>query len=199
MTAGDGTAGGHRHGERSHCPQCGAALEAGRGPGGRPRCPRCGFVRYDDPRLAAGVVAERGGRLLLVRRNHEPACGLWTFPSGFVDAGETVEAAARREAREEAGVEVAIEALLGVWSAAGDPVVFVAYAGRAAGEPAPGDEALEAGLFAPDGLPALAFPHDPAILEAWRAWRSGRGSATMAPAAPGRAGGADAGSERRKR
>ena len=188
-----------RLGERRYCPRCGAALEAGRGPGGLPACPRCGFVRRDDPKLAAGVVAERGGRVLLVRRNHEPMYGRWTFPSGFVDAGETVEAAARREAREETGAEVTIEALLGVWSAEGDPVVFVAYAGRAEGEPAAGDEALEVGLFAPDALPDLAFPHDAAILAAWEAWRSGRASATMAPArAEPSAGGDGAGSERRE-
>ena len=189
---------GRPRGERPYCPRCAAALEAGRGPGGLPACPRCGFVRHDDPKLAAGVVAERGGKVLLVRRNHEPMYGRWTFPSGFVDAGETVEAAAAREAREETGAEVTIERLLGVWSAAGDPVVFVAYAGRAEGEPSAGDEALEVGLFAPDALPDLAFPHDAAILAAWEAWRSGRASATMAPAAAEPSGGAGAGSERRK-
>jgi ADP-ribose pyrophosphatase YjhB (NUDIX family) len=135
---------------------------------------------HRDPKLAAGVVVEHEGRVLLVRRNHEPMYGRWTFPSGFVDAGEVVEEAARREVREEAGVDVRIDRLLGVYSTAGEPVVFVAYAGSTiAGTPVAGEEALEVGLFAPDALPELAFEHDPAIIEAWRA---GRGSATRPPA-----------------
>ncbi len=152
------------------CPVCGTPLDPTRGPGGRPECPACGYVRYENPKVATGVVAERGGRILLVRRNHEPMLGRWSFPSGFVDAGEVVAEAAAREVREEAGVEVRVERLLGVYSTRGNPVVFIAYAGViTAGEPVAGDEAFEVGLFAPDALPTLAFPHDPAIIEAWRA------------------------------
>jgi 8-oxo-dGTP diphosphatase len=95
--------------------------------------------------------------------------GKWSFPSGFVDAGEDVVDAAVRETREEASVEVRIDRLIGVYSARGNPTVFIAYAGTiTAGEPAPGDEAFEVGMFAPDALPPLAFPHDPAIMDAWR-------------------------------
>ena len=152
------------------CEHCGAALEAGAGPGGRPRCPACGMVRYADPKVAAGVVAELDGRILLVRRNHEPMYGRWSFPSGYVDAGEAVPEAAAREALEEAGVDVRVERLLGVYSTAGDPVVFVAYSAVVTGgTPRPGDEAMEVGLFPPDALPDLAFPHDSAIVRAWQA------------------------------
>ena len=160
---------GHQHLEQRFCPQCAAKLVDGRGPGGQPGCPACGFVRFDNPKVATGVVVEHEGRVLLVRRNHEPMMGRWTFPSGFVDAGEVVEDAARREAFEEAGVEVELDRILGVYSAAGDPVVFIAWAGRVVGgTPEAGDEAYEVGLFAPDELPELAFQHDPAIIEAWR-------------------------------
>ena len=154
--------------EHGYCPVCGAHLEAEAGPGGRPACPSCGFVRYDNPKVATGVVAPRDGQILLVRRNHEPMLGRWSFPSGFVDAGEVVPEAAAREVREETGVEVHVGALLGVYSRAGDPVVFIAYAGEVvSGEAAPGDEAFEVGYFAPDALPDLAFPHDGAIVAAW--------------------------------
>ncbi len=156
----------------AYCPACGAALERGAGPGGRPACPRCGFVRFEDPKVATGVVAALEGRILLVRRNHEPMLGRWSFPSGFVDAGEVVPEAAVREVREEAGVEVRIDQLLGVYSHPGDPVVFIAYSGSVvAGTPAAGDEAFEVGLFAPDQLPELAFRHDEAIVAAWLAAR----------------------------
>jgi len=63
------------------------------------------------PIVAVGVIIrgnERAGqdRIVLIRRNKEPAKGLWTFPGGAVELGETVRGAARREAREETGLEV---------------------------------------------------------------------------------------------
>jgi 8-oxo-dGTP diphosphatase len=160
------------------CPRCGAALPAP-APGAPPACPEGHYTWYADPKVAVGVVVARDGareaEILLVRRNHEPAMGRWAFPSGFVDAGEVVEDAAAREVREETGVTVRLDGLLGVYSEPGNPVVFVAYAGTAvAGEPAPGDEALAVGYFAPAALPDLAFPHDGAVLEAWRAHRAAR-------------------------
>jgi 8-oxo-dGTP diphosphatase len=155
------------------CAACATRLE--RDTEGRPRCPACGFVWYPDPKVAVGVLAERDGRLLLVRRNHEPRMGEWAFPSGYVDAGEVIEEAAAREVREETGVEVRLDALLGVFSERGNPVIFVAYAGTITeGEPAPGPEASEVGLFDPDALPPLAFEHDPEVVTAWRDYRQGR-------------------------
>src|SRR5205823_1229333 len=127
-------------------------------------------VRYENPKVATGVVAERDGSILLVRRNHEPMMGRWSFPSGFVDSGEVVPEAAIRETREETGVEVRIDRLLGVYSAPGNSVVFIAYAGTIIeGDPVAGDEAFEVGMFAVADLPPLAFPHDPAIMDAWQA------------------------------
>ena len=164
-----------------YCPRCGEAIEpiepSSTGPLARCAAPGCDYVQYRDPKVAAGVVATTpAGRILLVRRNHEPALGRWSFPSGYVDAGEVVEQAAAREVREEAGVEVRIDRLLGVYSEPGEAVIFVAYAGEVVGgEPAPGDEAFEVALFAPDELPDLPFSHDAAIIEAWRAGaRDGR-------------------------
>ncbi|MDA0271621.1 MAG: NUDIX hydrolase [Chloroflexi bacterium] len=162
------------------CPRCGAPTEVRLE---RPVCTAsgCSFTWYPDPKVAVGVLAERGGLLLLVRRNHEPAYGRWAFPSGYVDAGEVVEDAALREVREETGVTVRLDRLLGVYSQPGSAVVFIAYAGTITdGEPVAGDEALEVGMFAPDALPPLPFPHDDAVVDAWR---SGAGAATSA--APG--------------
>jgi len=86
------------------CSRCGAALgEREVGGRARPACPACGFVVYVDPKLACGVLIEQAGRVLLVRRRHEPGRGLWCLPCGFADADEPPDQAARREAREEAG------------------------------------------------------------------------------------------------
>ncbi|MSQ41479.1 MAG: NUDIX domain-containing protein [Dehalococcoidia bacterium] len=161
-----------------YCPLCATALDPAGGPHGRPRCPACHYVQYADPKVATGVVVEHRGQLLLVRRNHEPRYGAWSFPSGFVDAGEVITEAAAREVLEETGVQVRIERLLGVYSTADDAVIFVAYAGSTTGgEPHAGAEALEVGLFSPGDVPELGFPHDAAILERWR-------SGDHTPAAP---------------
>lgn len=147
-----------------HCPRCGRALAEGY------LCLADNYRWYADPKVAVGVLVEdERGRLLLVRRNHDPAMGRWAFPSGYVDAGEVLEQAAVREVFEETRVAVRLERMLGAWSSSGDAVVFLAYAGTwTGGEATAGAEASEVAWFEPDALPPLAFDHDPAIVEAWR-------------------------------
>ncbi|HEU5317942.1 MAG TPA: NUDIX hydrolase [Chloroflexota bacterium] len=60
------------------------------------------------PWIAVGVVVVRDGRVLLVQRGKEPGKGLWAVPGGMVDLGETVRGAARREAKEETGLDVEV-------------------------------------------------------------------------------------------
>ncbi|MFN2166807.1 MAG: NUDIX domain-containing protein, partial [Anaerolineae bacterium] len=58
-----------------------------------------------SPIVAVGVIIRENDRIVLIQRDKEPAKGLWTFPGGAVELGETVHQAARREAREETGLE----------------------------------------------------------------------------------------------
>jgi ADP-ribose pyrophosphatase YjhB (NUDIX family) len=158
----------------TYCRECGAALEQ-RLAFGKTRsvCPSCGYTHFEDPKVAVGVVVQLDGGILLGKRNHQPKLGSWSFPSGFVDAGEVPEEAAIREVAEETGIQVTLDRMLGVYSQPGERVIFIAYAGHAVGGALEaGEECTEVCVFPPNALPELAFPNDGAILAAWR---SGRG------------------------
>jgi ADP-ribose pyrophosphatase YjhB (NUDIX family) len=184
VPAGGGGTGGTGHDHAQHargargprfCPECGGPL-AGRQVEQRvrPACPACGFVWYDDPKVAACTIPAVEGRLILVRRSINPARGLWVFPGGYMDRGETVEEAAVRETREETGLDVAVRGLSGVYSYRDSIVVIVVYRVEVrGGRPVPGAECMEVRGFAPDEVPwdHLAFPSTRDALRDWLAAR----------------------------
>lgn len=141
------------------CPRCGAAAEVA-----FPRslrCPSCGYGAYYNPKpVACAIPRDRDGRVWLLRRAMgPPGGGLWTFPGGFVDLGESVEGAAHRETMEEMGIEIALGPLVGVYSREDDRVVLVVFEATALGRPSTSPEATEVRAFAPGELPwgELAF------------------------------------------
>ncbi len=133
----------------------------------RPVCQVCGAVTYLDPKLAVAVVLRREDRVLLGRRGPGArAAGKWSFPAGFVERGEVVEAAAIREVKEETGFTISLGPLVGLISAPGEMVVLAVYTGSVlSGEQLAADDLTELGWFGPDDLPELAFPHDTEIIE----------------------------------
>ncbi len=127
----------------------------------RPVCSSCGFVFYQGPKLAVATVVFHDGKLLLNKRAVEPQKGMWSFPSGYIDLGESVENAAIRETREETGVTIRLDSLVGVYSSSERHVVLVVYTGTiVGGEITAGNEVQALGLFDLDQLPDLAFEHD---------------------------------------
>jgi 8-oxo-dGTP diphosphatase len=119
------------------CPRCGGPLERRMLKATepvRPVCTRCGFVFYIDPKIAVGtIIQSQSGRIVLVRRAIEPGYGKWVFPGGYVDRGEPLTSAALREAREECGLDVRLDALVNIYSYAGRAPVIVVYAATATG------------------------------------------------------------------
>ncbi len=124
-----------------------------------------------NPRLTVDGVIVRGSKLLLIRRGNPPFKNTWALPGGFVDYGETVETAVRREAQEETGLETSIRRLVGVYSdpdrdPRGHTVSVVFLLDVESGSPQGGDDAAEAKWFALDNLPELAFDHAKIINDA---------------------------------
>lgn len=155
------------------CVRCGHALEYREAYGRvRPICPECGRIHFIDPKVAVGVVVEREGKLLLVRRANDPEKGKWSIPAGFVDKGEDPAGAAAREAEEETGLTVRVTALWDVIPKGQDTEgadIFIAYRAEVVGgEPAAGDDASDVAYFGPTELPEIAFASTRRIIARWQ-------------------------------
>jgi ADP-ribose pyrophosphatase YjhB (NUDIX family) len=142
-------------------------------------CPSCDKVVFREHKVAAGVIVEQAGKVLLVRRRLNPRRGLWSFPAGFVDFDETPADAAIRECREETGLEVEIIGLLDVIGGAGhgDADIVIVYRARWVGDGRV-EDALRAAddvdcvaFFGPEDLPPLAFQATREAIDKWRTAR----------------------------
>jgi len=156
------------------CPHCGDALgRSERGGASRPACAACGFTFFANMGVGAAVVIRDGaGRVLLVQRGPEQfGAGRWCFPCGFVEWGEDVAAAARREAFEEAGVEVTLGEIVHVTTNLHEPsrptvgVWFAATLTDPGAEPVAGSDAVGIAWIDPSDPPELAFPADRDLFE----------------------------------
>jgi len=124
------------------------------------------LTRPITPALTADIIIELDGTFppafVLIERKYPPYG--WAIPGGFVDVGETLEDAARREAKEETSLDVKLKVLLGVYS---DPsrdfrghTATAVYIASASGLPEAMDDAKNIDIFTFDNLPELAFDHD---------------------------------------
>lgn len=149
----------------------------------RPRlvCPDCGFINYENPKIVAGAVVSWQDKILLCRRAINPRKGLWTIPAGYLELNETVLDGARREAMEEACVDIDIDALLAIYTIPRISQVQIIYrATLPTPDFAPGEESLAVDLFDWEELPwnEMAFP---TVRWALQHFRETRGMADFAP------------------
>jgi 8-oxo-dGTP diphosphatase len=147
-----------------HCAACGSLLEERKIEGRRRAlCVRCGVIAYENPLpVAAAVLTNERGEVLLVRRARHPMKGMWCLPCGFAEKDEQIEEAVLRELEEETHLRGKVVRLLDAVTARnffyGNLVMITFEVGEVTGTPAPGDDAAEVRFFPLDRIPPLAFP-----------------------------------------
>lgn len=145
----------------------------------RPRevCPACGWIHYLQLKVSAGCCVEKDGKLLLVQRGFEPFKGAWHMPAGYVEVDELPALAAERETREESGLVVKAERLLGAYFYDDDPrgngVVILYKVQILDGHLSASNETLAARFFSPQelsGLPRAGISAEASIQD----WLNGK-------------------------
>jgi ADP-ribose pyrophosphatase YjhB (NUDIX family) len=152
------------------CPNCGKVVERYRNP-----FPTVDIIIEIDSSHTKGPPAGSGPSIVLIRRKNPPSG--WAIPGGFVDYGESLESAARREAVEETSLEVELLYQLGAYSdPSRDPrhhTISVVFVGRSTGTPKAADDAAEIGIFDQTSLPdPLAFDHKKILSDYFKQWHS---------------------------
>lgn len=112
-------------------------------------------ARYPKPSVTVDVVAFRNvngiRQVLLVKRGNHPCKGAWALPGGFLNLDEELDTAAKRELKEETGLDITAIEEIGVYGAIGrdkrDRVITVAFAAEVSGVPISGDDAAECAWF----------------------------------------------------
>ncbi len=121
-------------------------------------------MRYKNPSVTVDGIIERNNEILLIKRGREPFKGMWALPGGFVEYGEIVEDAVKREIKEETGLITEVRHLLGVYSKPdrdprGHTISIVFVLDVLGGKLKEGDDASDTRFFSVGQLPNLAFDH----------------------------------------
>ena len=122
-------------------------------------------MSYKNPKITADGAIIKNDKILLIKRKNDPFKGKWALPGGFVEYGEKVEDAVKREVFEETGLETKIKKIIGVYSdpnrdPRGHTVTIVYLLDIIGGDLKSNDDASDAKFFNFKDLPDLSFDHN---------------------------------------
>ena len=161
-------------GHLEFCSNCGNYNKFGKIDGNqRFFCPECDTIHYENPKPTATLICPRNNEILLVKRALDPGKGLLGLPGGFIEKGESPEVAAKRELKEETGLDGNAVRVLGICShfntMFGDILLIgIEVEVKDWSTMEAGDDAEEADLFFLNNLPGLAFPCHEKIVKMYR-------------------------------
>ena len=159
-----------------HCPYCGNSLILATIDNQQvKKCQNCEFIFWNNPKPVVSIVIHKNGKVLLLKRTYEPFKNYWVLPGGYITYSETPQAAVKREAKEEAGIEVEIQGIVGVYRIDNDPRgvgIDIIFYGTTDGVVTLSNEDTEWKYFSPSILPErIAYKHREAIEE----WHENKG------------------------
>ena len=163
------------------CPMCADALTIRHVDGlDRQVCDKCNWINYKNPLpVIACLVMNEKKEVLLIKRAIEPKKGHWALPGGFIELGESLEAAGERELFEETGVKSSPGELIGVHLQQSPIYEYVIVTGfeffAENGEIVPGDDAEDAKYFSADNMPELPFSSHRELVEKFFEKKKGEG------------------------
>ncbi len=151
-----------------YCPTCKNSLEKKNINGEYVlTCNNCGFTFWNNPKPVVSFLFIKKGKILLLQRAHEPLRDYWCFPGGFMRYEETPKEAVKREVKEETGLNIQIDGLVGVYRIDNDPRgvhIDIIYSGTGIGEIKLSTENNDYAFYESDKLPELiAYKHREAI------------------------------------
>jgi ADP-ribose pyrophosphatase YjhB (NUDIX family) len=145
-----------------YCPYCKETLGLDRTHGLAVKyCEKCHRHYFNNPAPGVAILAEKDGKILLVKRGLEPMAGTWALPGGFIEQAESIERAALRELKEETGLKAKkaqfFHALSLHTSFFGTVIVLAVKVSGLSGRLIAGDDAADAAYFDYGKLPMIAF------------------------------------------
>ena len=155
------------------CFQCGTKYDENQQPG-KFSCSSCNSVFYLNSKPTVSTLIIQDGKVLLGKRKIDPSKGKWDIIGGFLDYGEHPNDGAKREAKEETGLDVEPDQTLGffmdTYGPGGDKTMNICMTAKVtSGTPIAGDDIEELEWFSADNLPEdIAFQNGKEMLEAWK-------------------------------
>ena len=154
----------------TYCPQCANKLVLKTNDKQKVKaCSACDFIFWNNPKPVVSILLHKDKKVLMLQRAHEPCKDYWVLPGGFMRYEETSEEAIRREAKEEIGIDIAIDGLVGVYRIDNDPRgihIDIIFQGSMHDEVRLSKEDKKWQYFSSHDLPAkIAYKHREAITD----------------------------------